>query len=39
MVYAIDNEIDTMPILMEAAVGDLWTAIVLSHFSFEEDAK
>ena len=39
MVYAIDNEIETMPILMEAAVGDMRTAINMSHFFFKEDAK
>ena len=39
MVYALDTKIDTMPILMEAAVSDMWTAVVMSRFSFEEDAK
>ena len=39
MVYAIDNQIETMSILMEATVGDMRTAINMSRFSFKEDVK
>lgn len=38
-VFAVDDTIPTMPILMEAAVGDFFAAIETSRFTFREEAE
>ena len=38
-VFAVDETISTMPILMEAAVRNLHTAIDTARFCFNKEAK